>query len=320
MQPLVNHWLELSEDLLGAFPFPPKHPLRLASFAPTAMWPAEWLTRRRFKDKPAAALFAGMTAHSMLPSSEPLTAAFGLILGASAHAEGWPPARGSSLHIADALTAYLLALGGEVITGQTVTSMAELVPAHHYLFDLTPRQSARVAGDQLPPGYGRRPQGFRYGPGVFKVDWALDGPIPWRAAEAGRSATVHVGGTLDEIQAAEAAVGRGEHPERPFILLAQTTLFDPTRAPAGCHKVWAYCHVPHGSTFDMTDRLEAQIERFAPGFRDRILARPVTSRPRRGLRFRNPPVTVFVTSNGRSLIILGARSTKRFPLQTGRSP
>jgi phytoene dehydrogenase-like protein len=220
-----------------------------------------------------------MTAHSMLPFNEWLTAAFGLTLGASGHAVGWPLARGGSQRIADALAAHLCALGGEIVTGQTVTTIDELPAAQHYLFDVTPRQLMRLAGHKLPAGYVRQLGGYRYGPGVFKVDWALDGPIPWTAAEVLRSATVHLGGTFDEVRAGEAAVARGQHPERPFVLLAQSTLFDATRAPAGGHTVWAYCHVPNGSTFDMTNRLEAQIERFAPGFRDRIIARSVRNAP-----------------------------------------
>src|SRR5579859_140850 len=278
-QPLVDHWLELAEDLLGPFPLPPRHPFDLAGFGLCGVWPAEWLAGWRFKEQRAAAVFAGMSAHSMLPFSEPLTAAFGLTLGASAHAVGWPLARGGSQCIADALGAHLRSLGGEIITGQTVTSIDELPPARHYLFDLTPRQILRVAGHKLPASYARRLEAYRYGAGVFKVDWALDGPIPWKAPEIARAATVHLGGTFEEIRAAEAAVARGEHPERPFVLLAQTSLFDASRAPAGCHTVWAYCHVPNDSTVDMTSRLEAQIERFAPGFRDRILARSVRDAP-----------------------------------------
>jgi phytoene dehydrogenase-like protein len=278
-QPLVDHWLELAEDLLGPFPLPPKHPFDLAGFGLRGVWPAEWLAGWRFKEQRAAAVFAGMSAHSMLPFSEPLTAAFGLTLGASAHAVGWLLARGGSQCIADALGAHLRSLGGEIITGQTVTSIDGLPPARHYLFDLTPRQILRVAGHKLPAGYARRLEAYRYGAGVFKVDWALDGPIPWKAPEIAQAATVHLGGTFEEIRAAEAAVARGEHPERPFVLLAQTSLFDASRAPAGCHTVWAYCHVPNDSTVDMTSRLEAQIERFAPGFRDRILARSVRDAP-----------------------------------------
>ena len=279
MQPVVDHWLELSEDLLGPFPFPPKHPIQLTRFGLNAIWPADWLRAWRFKEQRAAAVFAGMTAHSMLPFSEPLTAAIGLTLGASAHAVGWPLARGGSQHIADALAAHLRALGGEIVTGQTVTSIDELPAARQYLFDLTPRQIVRIAGHKLPPGYVRQLERYRYGVGVFKMDWALDGPIPWKAPEVARAATVHLGGTYEEISAAEAAVARGEHPERPFILLAQSSLFDASRAPAGGHTVWAYCHVPNGSTVDMSARLEAQIERFAPGFRDRIIARSVRGAP-----------------------------------------
>jgi phytoene dehydrogenase-like protein len=279
LQPVVDHWLELAEDLLGPFPFLPRHPIDLALFGLNGIWPADWLERVRFKERRAAAVFGGMAAHSMLPFSEPLTAAIGMTLAASAHAVGWPLARGGSQCIVDALAAHLCALGGEIVTGQMVTSIDELPPARYYLFDLTPRQLARIAGDKLPAGYRRKLEGYRYGAGVFKMDWALDGPIPWKAAEVARSATVHVGGTYEEVRAGEAAVARGEHPERPFILLAQSSLFDASRAPRGGHTVWAYCHVPNGSTVDMSGRIEAQIERFAPGFRDRILARSVRNAP-----------------------------------------
>jgi phytoene dehydrogenase-like protein len=279
MQPLVDHWFAMAEDLLGPFPLPPKHPLPLVGFGLSAIWPAEWLARWRFTGTRAAALFAGLSGHSMLPFDNWMTAAYGLTLGASAHAVGWPLARGGSQRIVDALAAHLCALGGKIETGTPVTTIDELPAARHYLFDVTPRQLLRLAGDKLPGGYQRQLSRFRYGPGVFKVDWALDGPIPWRAPECARAATVHLGGTFQEIAAAEKAVGRGQHPERPYMLLAQATLFDPTRAPAGGHTVWAYCHVPNGSTVDMTKRLEVQIERFAPGFRDRIKARSVRNAP-----------------------------------------
>jgi len=279
LQPLVDHWLELSEDLLGPFPFPPRHPLQLARFGLNGLWPADWLKGWRFKEQRAAAVFAGMTAHSMLSFDQPLTAAIGLTLSASAHAVGWPLARGGSQHIADALAAHLRALGGEIVTGQRVTSMDEMPPARQYLFDLTPRQLVSIAGHKLPAGYVRQLERYRYGSGVFNMDWALDGPIPWKAAAVARAATVHLGGPYEHVRAAEAAVARGDHPERPFILLAQSSLFDASRAPAGGHTVWAYCHVPNGSTVDMSARLEAQIERFAPGFRDRILARSIRNAP-----------------------------------------
>jgi phytoene dehydrogenase-like protein len=209
----------------------------------------------------------------MMPLSAPATAAFGLVLGLVAHAIGWPMARGGSQRIADALGAHLRSLRGEIAIGHAVRSRADLPDARAILFDTSPRQLVQVLGEELPSGYRRALSRFRYGPGVFKADYALDGPIPWRAEECLRAGTVHAGGTLEEIAAAEAATWRGEHPELPFVLVAQQSLFDPARAPEGKHTAWAYCHVPHGSAEDVTGRLEAQIERFAPGFRDRILAR-----------------------------------------------
>ncbi len=273
LAPLVKNWQALSDEILGPFPFPPRHPFLLAGFGLKAIWPATWLGQALFRGERGKAVLAGMAGHSMLPLEAPISAAFGIMLTVMAHAVGWPVVKGGSQKIAEALAAYLRSLGGEIVTGQPVTRLDELPTARHLLFDLTPRQVLKLAGDQLPAGYARQLSGYRYGPGVFKMDWALDGPIPWKAAEVGRSATVHVGGAMAEIAAAERAVSRGEHPERPFILLAQASLFDATRAPRGGHTVWAYCHVPNGSTVDMSARLEAQIERFAPGFRDRILAR-----------------------------------------------
>jgi phytoene dehydrogenase-like protein len=193
------------------------------------------------------------------------------------HAVGWPLARGGSQAIADALASYLQSLGGQVVTGQFIESIEDLPKARAILFDVTPRQLSAIAGSRLPSHYLRRLKRFRYGPGVFKLDLALDGPIPWTASECSRAGTIHLGGTMPEIAASEALVGRGEHPEHPYVLLAQPTLFDPSRAPRDKHTVWAYCHVPNGSTFDMTERIERQIERFAPGFRDRILARATMS-------------------------------------------
>ena len=190
----------------------------------------------------------------------------------TAHAVGWPLPRGGSQAIADALAALVRAQGGEIMTGAPVSALADLPPARVTLFDVTPRQLVAIAGERLPGRYRRRLERYRYGPGVFKIDAALDGPIPWRARECAQAGTVHLGGTLAEVAAAEAAVWRGEHPDRPFVLVAQQSLFDPTRAPAGKHTLWAYCHVPNGSTVDMTDRILGQVERFAPGARDRILA------------------------------------------------
>jgi len=231
---------------------------------------------RRFRTPEARALLAGCGAHSMLRMSEPLTGAFGLMFLASAHAVGWPIAAGGAQRIADALAAHLIELGGEIVTGRPVTALDALPPHRAVLLDLTPRQVLDLAGERLrrhPGGgwYVRQLRGFRYGPGAFKLDLALDGPIPWRDRGVLRAATVHVGGTLEEIAAGEAAVADGRIPDRPFVLLAQQSLFDPARAPEGRHTAWAYCHVPNGSSVDMTDRILAQIERFAPGFRDRIL-------------------------------------------------
>jgi phytoene dehydrogenase-like protein len=212
-----------------------------------------------------------------MPLNQTLTAAFGLILGILGHAVGWPMPRGGSQKIADALACYLRSLGGEIATSTWVESIDELPSARAVLFDITPHQLLRIAGHRLPAVYRRKLEGYRYGPGVFKVDWALDDPIPWKARECVRAGTVHLGGTLEEIAASERTMWEGKHPEKPYVLVAQQSLFDPTRAPEGKHTAWAYCHVPNGSTFDMTERIEAQIERFAPGFRDCILARSIKS-------------------------------------------
>jgi phytoene dehydrogenase-like protein len=209
----------------------------------------------------------------MLSLRSPASAAFGIMLATSAHSVGWPVARGGSQRLADALASYLRSLGGEIEAGRWVESLDELEGFGSTLLDVTPRQLRRLAGSRLPDGYARRLAGYRYGPGVFKLDWALDGPIPWTAPEVARAGTVHVGGTLEEIAASEEAVARGEHSERPFVLLVQPSVFDDTRAPAGRHTAWAYCHVPAGSTRDMTEMIEAQVERFAPEFKDLVAAR-----------------------------------------------
>jgi phytoene dehydrogenase-like protein len=214
-----------------------------------------------------------MAGHAILDLGAPLTSSFGLTFAASAHAVGWPAARGGSQKIADALMSYLQSLGGEVVTGCRVTSLADLPPARAVLFDLTPRQLVAMAGNALHPRFRRTLRRYRYGPGSFKIDYALNGPVQWAAEECGEAAAVHVGGTLDEVAAAEHEVAQGRHPERPFVLTSQPSRFDPTRAPEGKHTFWAYCHVPHGSTVDMTDAIEAQLERFAPGFGDLVLAR-----------------------------------------------
>jgi len=272
MGPLVAGWQGLLGDLLGPLRIP-RHPMVMARFGLAALLPAATLARLAFRGDRARAVFAGMASHAMMPLSTPATAAFGLVLGLVAHAVGWPIARGGSQRIADALGAHLRSLRGEIVTGHPVRSRADLPDARAILFDTSPRQLVQVVGKELPAGYRQALSRFRYGPGVFKADYALDGPIPWRAEECLRAGTVHLGGTLEEIAAAEAAIWRGEHPEWPFVLVAQQSLFDPARAPQSRHTAWAYCHVPHGSAEDVTGRLEAQIERFAPGFQDRILAR-----------------------------------------------
>jgi phytoene dehydrogenase-like protein len=245
----------------------------MARFAVSALQPARMLAERTFHGERARALIGGMGAHSMLPLEKPASAAIALVLGTLGHLIGWPFPKGGSQALVDALAAHLRALGGEIITGVEVTSLRELPSSRAMLFDVTPRQVLRIAGDALPEGYRNRLGRYRYGPGVFKIDYALDGPIPWKESVCAHAGTVHLGGTLGEVATSEHSVSRGIVPERPFVLLAQQSLFDPTRAPQGKHTAWAYCHVPNGCEVDMTTRIEAQIERFAPGFRDRILAR-----------------------------------------------
>ena len=271
MGPLVDRWQALLDDVLGPLRVP-SHPLLMARFGLSALLPATTLARTVFRGERARAMFAGMAAHAMLPLTSPATSAIGLILGILAHAIGWPMPRGGSQQFADALGAHLEALGGEIRTGVRVRSVDDLPRARATLFDTSPRGLVEIAGERLPAGYRDALSRFRYGPGVFKLDYALDGPIPWAAPECLRAGTVHLGGTLEEITESEAAVWRGEHPERPYVIVAQHSLFDDTRAPEGKHTAWAYCHVPHGSTVDMTERVEAQMERFAPGFRERVLA------------------------------------------------
>ena len=272
MAPLARWWAQIQPFVLNPLRFPP-HPLAAARFGLRALWPVALLARALFREQAAPALLAGLGGHSFLPLEAPLSAAPALVLGALGHTVGWPIPLGGAQAIADALAACLRAHGGEIHTGWHVEHIDELPRAPAVLFDLIPRQLLRIAGERLPAGYCRRLERFRLGPGVFKLDYALDGPVPWAAPECARAATIHLGGTLEEIAAAERAPMRGEHAAQPYVLLAQPTLFDPTRAPAGKQIVWAYCHVPNGSTVDMTSAIEAQIERFAPGFRDRILAR-----------------------------------------------
>ena len=269
--PLMRRWNELAPEILGPLHFP-AHPLVLARFGLLSAGPAAWVARSLFRTLEARALFAGMAAHSILPLEKLGSAAFGWVLALTAHAVGWPIPRGGSQRISAALASYLESLGGRIVTNTEIRSLSELPDAGPILCDVTPRQLLAIAGDRLPASYRRKLENYRYGPGVYKVDWALDGPIPWKAAECGQAATVHLGGTLDEIAASERAAWEGKIEERPFVLLAQPSLFDSTRAPTGKHTAWAYCHVPNGSTEDMRERIEAQVERFAPGFRARILA------------------------------------------------
>ncbi|MGH2451958.1 MAG: phytoene desaturase family protein [Candidatus Limnocylindria bacterium] len=265
-------WPKLLALMTGPAVHLPRHPIAYARFGAMAVLPARTLARIGFRGTRARALFAGCSAHSFLPLGAPFSASFGLVLAASGHAVGWPIARGGSQRIADALAAYLRSLGGVIETGRRVADIGELGDARAFLFDVTPRQLERIAAGRLTDGYRRALRRFRHGPGVFKLDYALDGPVPWRAPGCARAGTVHLGGTFEEIAAAEDEVARGGHPERPFVLVGQQSLFDDTRAPAGKHTLWAYCHVPNGSRADMRERIEAQIERFAPGFRERILA------------------------------------------------
>lgn len=275
MDPLVADWERLVRDALAPLHVP-RHPLALARFGVLAVQPAALLARWAFRGERARALFAGIAAHAMMPLTWAPTAAFGLLLGAAGHTSGWPVPRGGAGSITAALGSYLRTLGGVVRTETPVTSLDELPPARAVLLNVTPRQVLRLAGRRLPAGYRKQLERYRYGPGVFKMDWALAGPIPWTARECARAATVHLGATMAECAAAERLPWEGRHPARPFVLLVQPSLFDPARAPAGHHTAWAYCHVPRGSTEDMTARLEAQIERFAPGFRDLVLARHVS--------------------------------------------
>ena len=274
VRPFVERWDDLAADALGP-PRIPRHPFVLGRFGLTALRSADSLARRRFGGEPARALLAGISAHATVPLTSRATASFGLVLALAGHRGGWPIPAGGSQSIANALAAHLRALGGKIVTGAPVASLRDLPPARAILLDVTPRQAVAIAGDRFTPRYRDALGHFHYGPGVCKIDWALNAPVPWRDADCALAGTVHLGGSLEEIVASEAAPWRGEHAERPFVLIAQPSLFDATRAPAGRHTLWGYCHVPNGSSLDMTSRIEAQVERFAPGFRDCIIARHV---------------------------------------------
>ena len=268
---VVEDWPRIDSAVLGPLRWP-RHPFALARFGLSALASAE-SAARRFSTERARALFGGIAAHGMLPLDRRPSAGFGLVLAAMAHVAGWPLPRGGAQRISDALAAYLRSLGGEIVTDTRVESLDTLPPARAVLCDLSPRPFLRIAGERLPVSYRRTLERYRYGMGVFKVDFALDRPIPWRDATCAEAGTVHVGGTFADLARSERDAWEGRVADRPFVLVTQPSRFDPARAPAGRHTAWAYCHVPHASTADMLSRIEDQIERFAPGFRDGILAR-----------------------------------------------
>jgi phytoene dehydrogenase-like protein len=276
MQPFVDRWSALSAEILRPLQILTPHPFLLARFGLVAFPPATTLAHL-FRSERTKALFAGLAAHSFLSLDEPLSAAFGITLAAAAHAVGWPIPRGGAQSITNALCAHLATLGGKVKTSTRIDDLSALKDYDAILCDVTPHQLLRIARSRFPARFARQLANYRYAPGVFKVDYALQSPIPWKAPDCARAATVHIGGSFQEIAASEYDMCHGRHSERPFVLLAQPSLFDPTRAPAGKHTAWAYCHVPNSSTIDMLEPLESQIERFAPGFRDCVLARHVFS-------------------------------------------
>lgn len=271
--PLIRHWPHVVGDALGPLRIP-HHPLEMAQFGWNALQPALSVARR-FQTPEARAFWAGMAAHAIVPLSYWSTAAIGMVLTTAGHTTGWPLPRGGSFKIAQAMAAYFESLGGKIETGRPIQNMSQLPAAKALLLDLTPRQILEIAGERFSSPYRRQLERFRYGPGVFKIDWALDGPIPFTGEHCRSAGTVHIGGTLEEIARGEQKTWDGKLIDDPFVLLAQPSLFDPTRAPAGKQTAWAYCHVPNGSTLDRTEVIERQVERFAPGFRDRILARHV---------------------------------------------
>jgi phytoene dehydrogenase-like protein len=285
VEPLGRDWSRLAPDILAPL-HAPAHPILLARFGMRAIQSAARLVRRAFSGAQAPALFGGIASHALQPLSHLGTAAIALVLIAAGHRVGWPIPRGGSARIARALGLYFTQLGGRIETGTRVRSLSDLPRARAVLLDVTPRQLLGIAGDQLPPGYKRALERFEYGPGVFKVDWALSEAVPWRSSECRQAGTLHLGGSFEEVALSEASVARGEHAERPTVLISQPSVFDESRAPAGAHTLWGYCQVPHGSTVDVLPRIEAQIERFAPGFRERVLARHVMTTAE--LEARNP--------------------------------
>jgi phytoene dehydrogenase-like protein len=273
MKPLARNWGKLASEFLQPMLHLPRHPIALARFGIPALCPATLLSKIFFKHEPARALFGGIAAHSFLPLESIASSAFGLVLGIAGHAVGWPIPRSGSQAIANALANYLRELGGNIKTNYHVENLNGLPKSRAVLLDISVWEFLRIAREQLPSAYRRRLESFRHGPGIFKIDYALSAPIPWKAQACRRAGTIHLGGTMDEMAAVERDVARGKIPERPFTLVAQQSLFDETRAPRGQHTLWAYCHVPFGCDIDVSDRIESQIECFAPGFRDCVLAR-----------------------------------------------
>ncbi len=317
LEPFLREPFGLLRDLMGPLGLP-GHPFALMRFGFYALRPARWLVRR-FETLEARALFAGCTGHSILPFSAWGTAAFGLIFLLTGHIERWPAVQGGSQRLAEALASYFVALGGTVQTGRPIRRLADLPDARAVLFDLSPKALAEIAGDALPASYVRRLLRYDYGPGLFKVDYALSGPIPWKDPNCARASTLHLGGSFEEIAASEAAVWRGELRERPYVILCQQSHFDPTRAPPGKHTGYAYCHVPPGCTLDASALIEAQIERFAPGFRDTILARHVTTPS--DLEAKNPSyVGGAVTGGAAHLTQLFTRPVARLDPYTTPNP
>jgi phytoene dehydrogenase-like protein len=273
MQPLARKWQHLAIEFLQPMLHLPRHPFTLARFGIPAICPATSLAKFLFKDEPARALFAGLAAHSFLPLQAPVSSAFALVLGLAGHVVGWPIPRGGSQQISNALAGYLRELGGNIEVNRPIENLNQLPRSRAVLLDISVWEFLRIAGKRLPPRYRRRLELFRHAPGIFKIDYALSEPIPWKADACRHAGTIHLGGNIDAIAAAERDVSRGKIPERPFVLVAQQSLFDETRAPRGQHTLWAYCHVPFGADGDMSEKIESQIERFASGFRDCILAR-----------------------------------------------
>lgn len=268
----VDHWDYLSQDIFGTLRIP-KHPLLMAKFGWYGMFSAKLLSNSLFKTEKARALFTGCAAHSIVPLTRAFTASFGIVLGTSAHSVGWPVAKGGSASITDAMAKLFKTLGGEIQTGVEVKTLSDLPSSKIILFDLTPHQIARIAENKLPKSYLNKLRNYKYGPGTFKMDWALSEAVPWKNEEARKAGTLHLGGTFREIARSEQAVWDGEHPDDPYVLVSQPSVCDPSRAPEGKHTLWAYCHVPNGSEQDMSRIIEDQIERYAPGFKDTIISK-----------------------------------------------